>query len=390
MRSYTGSSIRTVGLAVLLLGNTSALFTSNPSSAQHLKVRLVEELVIGDDESKPAEYLLGGPQHVGTDSHGNIYIADYPRVGIQVFDQEGLYLTTIGKRGQGPGEIQQVTSMLVDANDDVLIVDRMNLRVTRFSERGARVEMHPLPAKSSISPTIIRPLGQKQYALYYRILSSGPRGEVIHLYGHDFATVEDRLAPLGEVWDLDVPFERAIAGNPRGARMATFGADRVFIAPYVYDGVIYRYDRQGEGWRLTKMQGKKLPFAPYKLQPTKRGSYPKRAAWRINGPGWRFVATIRSSSRGLFALQDGSLVHFTTQFEGKDELDDNYFGVEVFDPNGVFIGSGPVQNMEPFDKDERSIIEVLWCDKEDRFYLTDHRNDFPVLRVMRLEYEVED
>lgn len=168
--------------------------------------------------------------------------------------------------------------MLVDANDDVLIVDRMNMRVTRFSERGARMEM----------------------------------------------------------------------------------------------------------------QGKKLPFASYKLQPTKRGSFPERAAWILNGPGWRFVATLRSSSRGLFALQDGSLVHFTTQFEGKDELDDSIFGVEVFDPNGAFIGSGPVQNMESFDKDERSIIEVLWCDKEDRFYLTDHCSGFPVLRVMRLEYEVED
>lgn len=389
MMSYTGRLIQTVCLAVLMLGNMVALFPSKRVLAQHLKVRLIEKLVIGDDESKPAEYLLGGLQHAGTDSQGNIYLADHPRADVKVFNREGTYVTTIGKRGQGPGEIQEVTSMLVTTGGDLLIVDRMNLRVTRFSEMGARMEMYSLPEKSFISPTIIRSLGPTQYALYYRILSSMSNNDVIHLYADDFATVEGSLAPLDEIWDLEVPFLRAIAGNPRGARMATLGANRVYIAPYVYHGVIYQYDRQGSEWHLTRLPGTKLPYAPYKLQPTKSGSYPRRAAWRINGPGGRFVATIRHSSRGLFALQDGRLVHFTVRFEGEDELDDAYLDVEVFDSNGTFIGSGPVLNMEPFGNDEQPIIEVLWRDENDRFYLTDHRGGFPVLRVMRLEYKVE-
>ena len=56
--------------ATLVLG-ASILATAQ---AQELTFTLHEQLIIGDDEEAPSEYLLGSPEIVRTDSQGNIYI----------------------------------------------------------------------------------------------------------------------------------------------------------------------------------------------------------------------------------------------------------------------------------------------------------------------------
>ena len=44
--------------------------------AQELSFTLHEQLIIGDDEEAPSEYLFYYPQIVRTDSQGNIYVKD--------------------------------------------------------------------------------------------------------------------------------------------------------------------------------------------------------------------------------------------------------------------------------------------------------------------------
>ena len=76
-----------------------------PASAQELSFTLVEQLILGDDEEAPAEYLLTFPERVRTDSKGRIYVKDRRRTDVRVFDTSGQYVTTVGSRGEGPGEV---------------------------------------------------------------------------------------------------------------------------------------------------------------------------------------------------------------------------------------------------------------------------------------------
>ncbi|MYD57461.1 MAG: hypothetical protein F4246_10665, partial [Rhodothermaceae bacterium] len=72
------------------------------AQAQELSFTLHEQLIIGDDEEAPSEYLLHYPQIVRTDSQGNIYVKDARSADVRVFDANGRYVTTVGKRGEGP------------------------------------------------------------------------------------------------------------------------------------------------------------------------------------------------------------------------------------------------------------------------------------------------
>ena len=103
----------------------AALTLMLPSAqAQELSFTLFEQLVIGNNEDAPAEYLFTFPELVRTDSKGYIYVHDRRRADVRVFDESGQYVTTVGKRGEGPGEMREIDGMHVDAHDRLIVADR--------------------------------------------------------------------------------------------------------------------------------------------------------------------------------------------------------------------------------------------------------------------------
>ena len=63
------------------------------------------DLVIGADPSDP-ETLFYRALDMAVDDSGNIYIADTGNHRVQVFDHDGNFVRTLGRRGQGPGELE--------------------------------------------------------------------------------------------------------------------------------------------------------------------------------------------------------------------------------------------------------------------------------------------
>jgi hypothetical protein len=111
----------------------AALTLILPSAqAQEMSFSLIEQLVIGDDEEAPAEYLFTVPELVRTDSKGYIYVHDRGRTDVRVFDESGKYVTTVGMRGEGPGEMREIVSMHVDDRDRLIVADRDSRRLTVF------------------------------------------------------------------------------------------------------------------------------------------------------------------------------------------------------------------------------------------------------------------
>jgi len=74
------------------------------SHAQTISANLRFDLALGNDESKPREYLFSSPKFISTDSKNNIFVADRNSAGIRIFNEKGEFIKTIGARGQGPGE----------------------------------------------------------------------------------------------------------------------------------------------------------------------------------------------------------------------------------------------------------------------------------------------
>ena len=83
---------------------------------------LEEELSIGETGGKE-EYMFSRARSITVDDEEQIYVLDSKEAHIKVFDKDGKYLRTLGRRGQGPGEMQRPVSIRITPQKEILVND---------------------------------------------------------------------------------------------------------------------------------------------------------------------------------------------------------------------------------------------------------------------------
>jgi hypothetical protein len=99
-----------------------------PPEALTLEADLSIGVPDGDEE-----YTFNEIRHALVDDLGRIFILDWRDCVIKVFDPEGVYLKTIGKKGEGPGELNRPSALSL--NRDTLMVLELN-RISFFDLEG--------------------------------------------------------------------------------------------------------------------------------------------------------------------------------------------------------------------------------------------------------------
>ena len=363
--------------------------------AQELTFTLHEHLVIGDDEEAPSEYLLGSPEIVRTDSRGNIYVKDARSAAVRVFDANGQYVTTVGKRGEGPGELREVFSMHVDGDDRLIVADRMSRRLTIFTDMGKSFATKSLAEDGrTIQPRPILSL-DNSFVLMYVTLFDNPEGgpsikddRVLHTHDTDFNRLET-FAQLDDIYDLDDPFLNAFSTSSWGMKVATNGTDTIVLAPTVYSGYIYRYTRSNDMWVMEKLKGGPVPkrsFMPVSKKDIDTNPDVKRGAVMLSHSTGTYRARILSRSDGVAILSTGEILHFPVRTPLKQDFEPQ---AELFNQNGDLVGYGQLQFDNPELNGNARVmksIRIMWIDSADRLYLV-RRNGkgFGVLSVANLE-----
>lgn len=69
--------------------------------------------IFGGEESGPATFHLAKPSLVDVDAHGRIYVLEPFEYRVTVFDSTGVALGTMGRQGEGPGELEWAMSVSV-------------------------------------------------------------------------------------------------------------------------------------------------------------------------------------------------------------------------------------------------------------------------------------
>lgn len=125
------------GVEVVINHSEPYRITTEPSTL------LLEEELLMDMESKEIEDIgFVDIDYFDLDSEGNIYIVSTGAKDklVYKFDNKGKYISSFGRKGQGPGEVQFVLYFGIDSRDRIIISDHVRKKVYHFSDEGQLIE----------------------------------------------------------------------------------------------------------------------------------------------------------------------------------------------------------------------------------------------------------
>ena len=137
------------------IGDTTVVRTLS-GSVWGAPATLVPEITIGRVEGA-GEYLFGWIWSIAVDDEWNVYVFDEQAQHVQVYDSAGVYMETLGGRGEGPGEFSRAEAIALlpdgrlvvrDAGDEQPIPAAGNRRPTSIliaAEVEGRRVRKPLP-----------------------------------------------------------------------------------------------------------------------------------------------------------------------------------------------------------------------------------------------------
>ena len=122
------------GVEIVLNHDEPYLLKGQPS---HLNLQ--EETRIDFEKEELSGLGIKEPDYAEADSQGNIYIVEQfsdSEFFIYKFSPTGAFINKFGKKGQGPGELQGINSLVVSQGGHILISDRSAGKVVEFDADG--------------------------------------------------------------------------------------------------------------------------------------------------------------------------------------------------------------------------------------------------------------
>jgi hypothetical protein len=98
-------------------------------------LELKEDLSIGGPDA-PEEAALDQVRQVLADDAGTLYVLDQRASHVKVFDASGKYLRTIGRKGQGPGELENPMTVSLNERTGELAVHQQSRGIAFFRTDG--------------------------------------------------------------------------------------------------------------------------------------------------------------------------------------------------------------------------------------------------------------
>ncbi len=95
-----------------------------------------EEELTFREKDETGEIRLFKPGWFTVDATGYAYIADDSDMAIKVFDPQGKYVRSIGRKGSGPGEFEAIANMTFLPDGRLLVTDYQQRRTSFFSPEG--------------------------------------------------------------------------------------------------------------------------------------------------------------------------------------------------------------------------------------------------------------
>jgi hypothetical protein len=124
------------------------------------------------------EAALTSVTSLDVDSDGRLYVVDVMNPYVTVLSSTGDVVRTLGRRGEGPGEFKSVTNVQVLPGDSLLVFDQNLSRVTVFRPASAEV-------------AYVVNLAASTFSAPYRIEKAPRSGKLVAAYQQLYSTADD-------------------------------------------------------------------------------------------------------------------------------------------------------------------------------------------------------
>jgi hypothetical protein len=323
------------------------------------RVRLELVRTIGELEAEDENVAFFMPSDVALDRAGNIYVLDSGNHRVQKFGADGRYLATIGRKGQGPGELYFPQSIDIDEAGNIYLSDPNNKRIQVLTPEGKELKTISLIKETP---------GNVRLAASGDMLTA--RGQALVMFSPDEKEPKE-LPKLILVLDAEGSIKKEF-GEPRNygnmlvnrtgnqADFAVDGQGNVFLA-FANQNRVEKYSPDGTPvWRSDRE-------LEYSTEPEDKGKMERQGGGmsirmpRMNtcavgiaadGRGRVWVAALKrqlKEEESVETLLSWSMMNgqrsMSMKPDGNVELrETDAYRLEVYDQDGALLGSIPLDH----------------------------------------------
>jgi len=299
--------------------------TPKPPKDSLTKLVFEEEIAVGDSEIE--EEMVGQPGYMDVDNKGTMYIVDMEASNVKVFDRTGQFVRAIGKKGEGPGEFSVPLGIIITPNNELLVEDLMNRRLSYFSLDGEFLRNEVLERSLSTLNVV---MDSKGNFMARELMMEG---------NQLFFELKKYDKDLNPMFVLD----KAEFQNPMQGNFNPFGVLAVYI--FGHNDEIYYGDGKDYEIKIYTPQGKLIRKILKKHDPIK---ITKEDEDRIlneipdMGPGFKQGMKFPEyfPAYEFFALDEGDRLIVRTYKKGKNEGE---YVLDIFDQKGRYVAQIPTR-----------------------------------------------
>ncbi len=289
---------------------------------------------------------------IAVDREEKIYVLDYTEAQVKVFDKNGRYLQTIGKKGQGPGEMASPFSISITSKDEIMIQDLNNRKIIYLSLDGKFIK-----SLSTAELIIVGSQTDSKGNIVAVVSNMYPEKQVIELKKFD-----KELHPLVSYRSFSSP-RRSPAFNPFGPDISwTLTKNDYVVCGFPENYELEVYDPEGNLIRKIHKDSKPVKVSLDEIEEAKK---------RLPGPMRLDIPKYHSAYRDLTADEEGRI--YVRTWEKMEDSNGYYF--DIFDSAGKFIIKIPLE-FKP----------VVW--KYEKVYtIEEDENGFQVVKRYKVSWD---
>jgi hypothetical protein len=332
----------------------------DPPKGAATKLILEEIYTVGGGDS--AEESFAEITALDVLKDGTAYVLDTKDNRVRIFDIRGKFLRAFGKKGQGPGELNQPVGLIITPENEVLVEDALNQRLAIFTLDGKF--LRHISTARALGFSGIKMDGRG--LIVARSMGMGEAGKLFM----DVKTYDKDLNPKIKLAAVEFPISLQSKLNPFSAMTLLYAMDS--------QGRLYLGSQRSYEIKILSPEGKLVKTIGRDYDPVAITKEDKDEMLKLipTTSGINIKDMIQLPEvfppYGNFILADEGRLLVRTYEKGRAKKE---FYWDVFDPEGRYVAKVPIAH------------EIrLWRDGKVYFFV-ENEDGFKVLKSFRARWE---